>query len=323
MPPREAILALDVGGTKTIVAAFEGLPGVGARPLRPPVRFATPRDPEAFLDAVVAASVEVLPVGARPAAIGIGVPGPLDPVSGIVEYSTNLGWRDLPLAALTSARFDGVRTVIDDDGNAGALGEAIAGAGRGADPYIYLTLGTGLGSGVVVGGRLVIGAHGAAGEVGHLAVGDRDGPRCGCGRRNCVETWTAGVGLARRSRETWPERRLSDGSPAPRDAAAVFRLARHGEASATALLARARHALAIAIAALLASVDPAAISIGGTIGAEQPAFVRAAFQEGVRLVHWSTGRRVELRRPVLGDSSVIAGAAVLGARSLEDTSWET
>ena len=124
--------------------------------------------------------------------IGIGAPGPLDPVTGVIEHSTNLGWYDLPLAAMISDRFGGVPARLNDDGNTGALGEARAGAGRGADPFVFLTLGTGLGSGIVVDGRIVIGAHGAAGEVGHLAVGDRNGPRCGCGRRNCVETWCGG-----------------------------------------------------------------------------------------------------------------------------------
>jgi glucokinase len=253
----------------------------------------------------------------RPAAIGIGVPGPLDAAAGVVEYSTNLGWRHLPLVALVRERFDGVPTIIEDDANSGALGEAIVGAGRGCDPFVYLPLGTGLGSGVIVRGRIVAGAHGAAGEVGHMAVHDRVGPTCNCGRRNCVEAWCSGIGLARRARETWPARTLRNGSPSPRDAAAVFALARSGEPDALALVRRAQHAFAIGIAALLASVDPSAVSIGGSVGLAEPAFARAAFREATQLVHWSAGRRVRLRRPRLGGRSVLAGAAVLGARLLE------
>ena len=130
----EAVLALDVGGTKTIVAATDGLPTDGLRPLRRPVTFATPRDPETFLAALTEAAERALPAGVRPAAVGIGVPGPLDATAGTVEFSTNLGWRHLPLAALVSDRFGGVPTVIEDDANSGALGEAIAGAGRGCGP---------------------------------------------------------------------------------------------------------------------------------------------------------------------------------------------
>jgi glucokinase len=316
--PGGVVLALDVGGTKTIVAAVDGMPTDGLRPLRRPVTFATPRDPEAFLAALVAASRRVLPVGTRPVAVGIGVPGPLDSEAGIVEYSTNLGWRHLPLVSLVAERFGGVPTVIEDDANSGALGEACAGAGRGADPYVYLALGTGLGSGVIVDGQVVSGAHGAAGEVGHMAVHDRDGPHCNCGRRNCVEAWCSGIGLARRARETWPAARLPDGAPSPRDAADVFELARSGDAAALALVARARHAFAVGIAALLASVDPATVSVGGTVGLAEPVFVREAFREAGRLVHWATGRRVRLRRPQLAGRSVLAGAAVLGVRARED-----
>jgi glucokinase len=307
------LLALDVGGTKTIVAAVDGLPTEGFRPLRPPVRFATPRNPVSFVEAVGRAAEEALPAGVRPVAIGIGAPGPLDPGSGVIEHSTNLGWHDLPLATLISDRFGSVPTRMNDDGDTGALGEARAGAGRGADPFVFLTLGTGLGSGVVVDGRIVTGAHGAAGEVGHLAVGDRNGPRCGCGRRNCVEVWCGGVGLARRARETWPVGRLADGTVAPRDAAAIFALARRGDTDAVRLVLAARHALAIAVAAMLSTLDPAVISVGGTIGTAQPSFVRLAVREGARLVHAATSRRVEFRRPELGQTSVLAGAAFLAA----------
>ena len=148
-----------------------------------------------------------------------------------------------------------------------------------------------------------------------MAVHDREGPRCNCGRHNCVEAWCSGIGLARRARETWPAARLRDGSAAPRDAAAVFASLARGDADAVALVARARQAFAIGIAALLASLDPAVVSVGGTVGLAEPAFVRAAFREATTLVHWAGGRRVRLRRPQLGGRSVLAGAAVLGVRA--------
>jgi glucokinase len=313
------VLAVDVGGTKTSVAAVRGAPRDRFDPLRPPVRFPTTPDPDAFLQALVDAAHRVLPEGGRPAAVGIGVPGPLDVERGIVVTSPNLGWRDFPISTLVSECFGRVPVAIDDDSNVGALGEAIVGAGRGADPYAYLPLGTGLGSGIIVGGRVVHGAHGAAGEIGHMAVGHRSGPRCACGRRNCVEAWCAGAGLARRAREIWPERRLPTGSSAPRDAASVFALARAGDADAVALVARARHALATGIAAILAVVEPEVVTVGGTVGTSEPAFVRSAFREATGLVHRTAGEGVRLRWPELGDSSVLAGAAVLGVRASDAT----
>jgi glucokinase len=310
------LLLLDVGGTKTLVAAVEG-PVLAERTWTPPervVRFETPRDPERFLVAVERAAGE-LSDRARVEAIGVGVPGPLDASSGTIIHSTNLGWRDLPLARLLAERF-GVPVRLDDDGNVGALGEAVFGAGRGADPFAFLTLGTGLGAGVIVGGRIVAGAHGSAGELGHLAVGDRDGPRCGCGRRNCVEAWCAGVGLARRAREAWLGGRLPDGSPSPRDASGILRLARAGDPLARRLAERAVHALATGIAAMVISVDPAAISIGGSLAAAEPRYVSRAVRESRRLVHWASGRRFELRAPLLGQDSVLAGAGRLATDAL-------
>lgn len=309
------VLAVDIGGTKTSVAAVEGMPDDGFRPLRPPSRFATVSDPRSFLDALQQSAAEATPPGRRPVAVGIGVPGPLDPDRGVIETSPNIGWRDLPLARLVSERFGGIPTVIEDDANTGALGEAIAGAGRGADPFAYLPLGTGLGCGLVVGGRIVHGAHGSSGEIGHLAVDRRTGPRCSCGRRNCVEIWCAGAGLARRARERWPRAVLANGAHAPRDAASVFALARMGDVAAVELVGQASHALAVGLAAIMAAVDPAVVSVGGTIGRSQPGFVRTAFREAQSLVMRSAGVGVRLRAPETGDASVLCGAAVLGVRA--------
>jgi predicted NBD/HSP70 family sugar kinase len=148
-----------------------------------------------------------------------------------------------------------------------------------------------------------------------MALGDREGLRCGCGRRNCIETWCAGAGLTRRAREVWPQARSADGIPTPRDAAAVFALANAGDPDAVALVGRARHALATGIAVILASVAPGAVTVGGSIGLSQPAFVRSAFVEATRMVHRSAGTAVQLRKPQLGDASVLVGAAVLGRRA--------
>lgn len=310
------VLAIDVGGTKTALALVRGLPHDGFAPLGGPHSFATPRDPVRLADEIAARTARLLPEGRRPLAVGIGAPGPVDVTRGSIPSSPNLGWYDVPLAQLLSERLGAVPVGIDDDSNTGALGEAIAGAGRGVDPYAYLPLGTGLGAGIVLGGAILHGTVGAAGEVGHMAVDGRVGPRCSCGRRNCVEAWCGGAGLARRAAETWPPRRGRGTPPPPRDAAGVFALAKAGDADAQALAERARHALAVAIAAILAAIAPAAVTVGGSIGTSQPAFVRAAFVEATRLVHRSAGEAVRLRPPELGDRSVLAGAAVLAVRAL-------
>jgi glucokinase len=205
---------------------------------------------------------------------------------------------------------------VDDDGRLGALGEAALGAGAGESSVAYLTIGTGIGGGLVIDLRPYRGAHGLAGEVGHLVV-DPDGPPCGCGGRGHVEAYAGGRGLASRAVLAWPTGRCADGSPAPIDADAVFRLARAGERVASRLVDEAVAALAIAIAALAATFDPGIIVVGGSIGVHQRRFVRSAVALARRRVLDETGRGLIVRPAALGLESVLAGASVMAAMRLD------
>jgi len=312
----QVVGAVDVGATKTLVAVARR-PLVGWAQDGRVVRMPTPPDPAAL----VAVLAETLAILAREAAgtlvaIGIGAPGPLDAARGVILHSPNQGWRDVPLGP-PLADATGVPVVLDDDANAGALGEARFGAGRGADPVAYLTISSGIGAGIVVGGRIVRGAHGAAGEVGHLVV-DPDGPRCGCGRRGCVEAFAAGSGLERRARESWPVGVRRDGAPAVRTAADVFRAARTGDPAARLLVADGVAALGRGLAALVATIDPERIVIGGSLGLAQRGYVSRAAREARRLTISPSGRPVDGRvvRAALRGGSVLAGAAVLADGAL-------
>jgi glucokinase len=167
---------------------------------------------------------------------------------------------------------------------------------------------------MVVGGRIVRGGHGAAGEVGHLVI-DAAGPRCGCGNRGCVETYAAGSGLERRARETWPRGRVPDGGPAPRTAAEVFRAARGGDADARRLVEDGAAALARAFAAIVVTLDPERLVVGGAIALAQPRYVSRAAHLARRLTIGESRSRATIVRAALGGDSVLAGAAVLGAES--------
>lgn len=304
--------AIDIGATKALVTA-RAVPLDGWRLGAPTLRIASPRDPEAFADALAGALRSLAErQGGRLVAVGVGTPGPLDRTTGVIVHSPNQGWHQVPLGRLLAERLM-VPVVLDDDGNTGGLGETILGAGRGTDPCVYVALGTGLGAGVVVGGAVVHGAHEAAGEMGHLVV-DPAGPRCGCGHRGCVEAYAAGSGIEHRIRTTWPRRRTGAGLPAPRDAAEVFRAARSGDPDAGRLIEDATEALARCFGALAAVVDPAVIVVGGSIGIRQRAFVRRAAQRARRYSIAESGSQVRIVPAALGGDSVLAGAAVLGAR---------
>ena len=131
----------------------------------------------------------------KPQAIGIAVPGTVDRDEGVAVSAVNLGWQNLPLVALLQDRY-GLPGVIANDANAGAWGEFVFGTGRDRQHLVYITVGTGIGGGIIEDGRVVRGS-GAAGEIGHILV-NPGGPLCPCGVNGCLESLAAGPGIARR-----------------------------------------------------------------------------------------------------------------------------
>ncbi len=309
------VLAVDVGATKTLVTVrplsaitasdSRWSPGVRAR------RILTPRAPEDLVRAIGCFGRQLAAAhGGAIVAAGVAAPGPLDTQTGTIVHSPNLGWRDVPLGPWLASEL-GVPVILEDDATAAALGESRLGAGRDLPVFAYLTLSSGIGAGVVVDGTMLRGAHGLAGEVGHLVV-DTNGPRCGCGRRGHVESYAGGASLARRARSAWPRR---DGPELPpRDAAGVFLAARRGDPVGIAMAEDAERAVAHAIAVLAAAFDPGVIAVGGAVGLGQPSLVRTATRLARRAVLAETARNLTVRRAALGHESCLAGAAMLGAR---------
>ncbi len=354
--PRPAIArpllgAVDVGATKTLVTVRETPLGEWST-RGAVVRLPTPRTPVELV-AAIAGAFEQLLAGSRPGAgtgaratdagrlavlgrlatVGVGTPGPLDAAAGIVIHAPNQRWRDVPLARMLADAL-GVPVAIDDDANLGALGEAILGAGRGADPVAYVTVSTGIGAGIVVDGRIVHGAHGAGGEIGHLVL-DPAGPRCGCGRRGCVEAYAAGAGLERRARAELGHRGPGGTGSGARSAvrgaagragaagrswsaADVFAAAAAGDPGAARLISEGESALARAFAALLATVDPEVIVVGGSLALAHRRYVSRAARAARRLAIVAAGRGAIVRASALGAESVLAGAAVLAGRVADE-----
>jgi glucokinase len=312
MQPTQLLGAVDVGATKTLVAALQTT--VDRWPADVLVRrFPTPVDVDELVARIAAALAE-LADGRSLKRIGVGAPGPLDPITGIILHSPNQAWRDVPLGPMLAAEA-GAPVALDDDANLGALGEAVLGAGAGASSIAYVTIGTGIGAGIVINGRIMRGGHGNAGEVGHLVV-DPIGPRCGCGGRGHVESFAGGAGLARRARAQWPSGLLRGDTliAAPTDADGVFRAARRGEPDARGLADDAADALAIALAAVVATLDPDRIVVGGSLGLRQRSFVRAAVLRARRRVIAEAARSLHVVPARLGSMSVLAGAAVLASQ---------
>jgi glucokinase len=257
-------IGIDVGGTK-IAAAVVDESGVVVRHLR----VATPPALEGALDAMVAAVAELDAPGIP---VGLGVAGFVGLDGSTVVLAPNLGWRDEPLGLRLADRL-GVAVRVENDANVAAWAEARFGAAVGRTAVVCVTVGTGVGGGVVIDGRLQRGGFGSAGEVGHLPVVP-DGLPCGCGQRGCLEQYASGTALVRAARRlldssdaagTAALRAACAGRPEDLHGPAITDLARSGDPAARALLGELGDWLSVGLAALTAVLDPECFVIGGGV----------------------------------------------------------
>jgi glucokinase len=342
MPEASRLVAgLDVGGTKTLAVAVDvaaldaaggepwppggpadarvagdGAGGRGPRGIVATVRRATGvggREPLLASTAdVLSAVAQAAGVGVDGfAAVGLGVPGLVDRGAGTVRHAVNLGLDEdpVPLVAHLGALAN-APVVVDNDVNLAAVGAAVALGCRG--DLAYLSVGTGVAAGLLLDGHIRRGAHGAAGEIGHLPI-DPHGPRCECGQRGCLEAVASGTAIAAR----WP---APDGAVTA--ASALLAAAEQGDAEAAAVLDEVAGNLAGAVALLAQTVDPELIVLGGGVAEAGPGLLTAV-QDALR-------RRAS-RSPVLaaihladrvafvpdGVPAGALGAAVVARRHLE------
>ena len=255
-------LGVDVGGTKClgVVVDEDGTLVTEAR--RP-----TPHGDDALIDTLEEIVGDLSSSVDPGIAIGIGLPG-LITTSGVLRSSPNLpGVVELDLAGRLGARLDRVVRVTND-ATAAAFAEWRVGAGRGVDDLVMVTLGTGIGGGVVAGGRLVVGANGFTGEFGHMVV-DPNGPPCPCGRRGCWERYASGSGLAQLARVEAVGRRLPNVVAMAGGDAALVRgehvqaAARAGDADAIAVVDKFARWVALGLVNLTNALDPAMFVLGG------------------------------------------------------------
>ncbi len=267
------IAGVDIGGTNLRAGM---VPFGGGRPagvVSAPTRAGEGAGPVvARVVEMVRAAMEAVGAGdGGVAGVGVGAPGPLDRERGVVVAAPNLGWREVPLRELVGRRLD-LPVAVDNDANCAAYGEWWLGAGRGADRLVGLTLGTGIGGGIVLGGELYHGASGAAGEAGHMSVQFAGRP-CACGSRGCVEAYASGPAIAARAIEgigTGGETALAAllaEDPARVTAEAVCDAAAAGDAYSARILEETARILAAAVANLVHLLDPDVIVIGGGVAA--------------------------------------------------------
>ena len=204
-------------------------------------------------------------------AIGIGAPGVVDSEHGIIVSWTNFGWKNVQLAALVE-KFTGKKTFLLNDANAAALGEAEYGAGKRFSDSVLLTLGTGIGSGIILGGKLFEGFRSAGAEIGHVVI-HRDGELCSCGRKGCFERYASASALIRFTRESMrdePNSALWKYAPTAErvDGRTVFLALKEGDPVAQRVLDRYVAELGEGIVNVANALRPQAVILGGGISAE-------------------------------------------------------
>jgi glucokinase len=239
-------------------------------------------------------------LGAGAVAAGVAVPGIVDAEHGIAVYAANLGWRDVPLRTLLGERLGGIPVALGHDVRTGGLAEGRIGAGRGADRFLFVPLGTGIAGAIGIAGTIEAGAHGCAGEIGHIVVRP-DGPDCGCGQRGCLETLASASAVTR----AWA---AASGDPAA-DAADCAKAVDSGDPAALRVWQDAVDALAAGLVTALTLLDPRTLIIGGGLAeAGETLFtpLRAAVEERVtfqKLPH--------IVPAALGDTAGCLGAGLL------------
>jgi glucokinase len=300
------VLALDVGGTK-LAAGLVDADGRVVHCERRPTPNGPHDDAAAGLRAVHELLEAVLVVAGRPRVrgVGIGCGGPMRWPAGQVSPVNLPAWRHLPLRAAVAERFPGVPVRLHNDAICLAAAEHWRGAGRGVDDMLGMVVSTGVGGGLVLGGRLVDGATGNAGHVGHVVV-DPEGPECKCGGRGCLEAMARGPALPVWAREQgW---RPGEVAATAQDLADD---ARAGNAVAVAAFARAGRAVGIAVASAVHLLDVRVVAIGGGVAQTGPLLfgpLQEAFARHCRL-SFADGARVV--PAALGQEAGLVGAAAL------------
>lgn len=313
--PDDKILGIDLGGTKilTAVANVQGKMLSRDHSITP-----AKEGQEAVLNSILESVNRALDqahmAAADLTAIGVGAPGLSNPETGILFTSPHLpGWKDVPLRDIIEKQL-GRKAFLINDANAAAVGELYFGAGRGARNFIYITVSTGIGGGIIIDGKIYTGSAGTAGELGHMVIDD-EGPHCNCGNNGCWETLSSGTALAREARRRIKEGaatsilKYTDENIEKINAEAIHEAAQAGDKLANELIAWSAYYLGIGLANLINIFNPEVIVIGGGLSNIGDMLLKPAFEEAGRRAFKQSYQAVRFARAELGRNSGVLGAA--------------
>ena len=245
--------------------------------------------------------------------VGIGVPGPVLDSSIVPIVCANLGgWGERNVSAQLSGLLDGLKVLVGNDANVAALGEIWMGAAKGAKNAVMVTLGTGVGGGVVVNGKVIDGVHGAGGEIGHITVNRHETAVCGCGKRGCLEQYSSATGVVRCMKKLLDENPDTPCTLRGTDFAAkdVFDAARAGDALAAREVDEMSDTLGMALANIASTVDPEAFLVGGGV-ARAGDVLFAPLNKHFQEYAFKSCRETPIKQASLGNDAGIYGAVRL------------
>ena len=252
--------------------------------------------------------------------IGIGAPGPVNLEEGSVEVAVNLGWERFLLQTILE-RETSLPVVVDNDANIAAIGEMWKGAGKGAKNLICVTLGTGVGGGIIVNGEVVNGVNGAGGEIGHITSVPKDGSPCNCGKSGCLETVASATGVVRlameelaSTNETSILRDYYDGQPL--SAKRVFDAANKGDELANRVIGEVAYHLGLALANLANGLNPEKIVIGGGVSKAGDTLLKPLKEEFIQFAFPKVAHGVKIVIATLGNNAGVIGGAWLAKEKL-------
>ena len=313
---KKIFAALDIGGTKIAAALVDDAGTILTQTRTPMVSdsgeeraFAAVRE---SIDTLFAANPDV-----EPSAIGISAPGPLDPRTGVILNPPNVPcWRNFPLQQRVAESYS-LPTFIENDANGAALAEQRWGAAKGKRIVFYATLGTGIGSGLIIDGKIYNGSMGTAPEAGHITI-DYRGPKCGCGKRGCVEGLTSGPAIAARARTILtgtkvasPLLTLAGGDPARITAEHVAQAWREGDPIATEALRETALMWTVWFGCIIDVLEPEIIVFGGGLSDIASGWLDKICSE---VPQWALNQRaaeIPIVRGHYGVDAGLAGAAAL------------
>lgn len=305
-------VAVDLGATRFRVALVGRQGDLHAHAVYDTDAAAGPDAILARIGQAVRHAVAAAPAGSRVVGVGIVAPGPIDPSRGLIYTAPNLpGWDNLPLADRLAALCH-LPVRAGNDANLAALGEHRFGAGRGVSHMIYLTVSTGVGGGIIVDDRLLLGARGVAGEPGHMTI-DLAGRRCNCGNYGCLETLASGTAIAREAAAALAAGRPSAlGAPQTTPtAAAVAAAALAGDPLAVEVMERAARAMGVGIVNLLHLFDPRLVVVGGGVSHSGETWWGALRAEVERRAMPIYRQGLQIVPAALGDDAGLYGAAAM------------